>query len=816
MTGLPELLAPAGSPKSFKAALAAGADAIYCGFGNNFNARRSADNFDAESFEAACRSAHLAGVRVYVTVNIVIKECEMASVLSHIHYVSKLGADAFIIQDFGLLSAVRHFYPEIECHVSTQANIHDVRGVSFCKDMGANRVTLSRELTLDEIEEISKVGCDLEIFSHGALCFSYSGLCGLSSATGNRSANRGLCAQPCRLEYDLVDETGKNCAPVERIKPLCPKDICVYDSVKQVIDAKASAFKIEGRMKAPEYVYSVISSYRDRIDNDTDAANDENMRTLSRAFNRGFTESYLYGTSDDDMMSYDRSNNRGQLVGVSLGARQLPDIRVKRGSSNGGRERMRTLTQAEIDVRLSDDVFEGDLLEVRPLEERDKFQVGRVMADARKGETVTITTSAVCPRGSEVRLIRSQPAIDACEAALSAEYPRRREVDIDVKAVLGEPFEIRMTTADGLCTAVVEGSVVEPARTLPLSEDALIEHVDRLGNSPFVARSYKVELSDGVGMGFSAVHKLRAKACDELAEEIVKSHQTDLIDPPSRKMLEEFYTKQQQGAKNLTNEPYIAVVVRTPEQAKLALEQGADAVYARSEYRERGIWPEETIAFLDEVSREIDHKHQDRWMNQDSCLISNISELSYAKCHAGNYEVAPSLPVHNVGALSFVEGNGACRIWLSHELAIDEIQTLAQHAQIPLGVQVGGPVRVMTSEHCIFQTANKCTHDCKRCVMNERPYFLKRKDGEHYPIASDMRERTRLYSPWNLDLTEQIPRLYDMGIKSYMIDASFMDNHDLIEDIRRTKEAIKCAQEHKAAPKQKANTSLGHLFEGIE
>ncbi len=815
MNKLPELLAPAGSPKAFKAAMAAGADAIYCGFGNKFNARRSADNFEKDSFEAACRSAHIAGVRVYVTVNIVIKECEMASVLSRIHYVSKLGADAFIIQDFGLLCAIRHFYPEIECHISTQANIHDVRGVAFCKDMGANRVTLSRELTLDEIEEISKVGCDLEIFSHGALCFSYSGLCGLSSATGARSANRGLCAQPCRLEYELVDEDGNVRAPLERIKPLCPKDICVYDSVKQVIEAHAAALKIEGRMKAPEYVFSVISAYRDLLDREEDASHDENKRKLARAFNRGFTESYLWGTSDNDMMSYERSNNRGQLIGVSVGARKLADLRVKRGSSNGGRERMRTLTQAEIDIRLDDDVFEGDLLEVRPLEKRDQFQVGRVTGDAHRGETITIVTSAICPIGSEVRLIRSQPALNACESALNCEYPRRREVDIEINARLSESFEIRMATTDGKASVVVQGGIVEPARTLPLDEKSLIEHVDRLGNSPFVARSYKVQLSEGVGMGFSAVHKLRAKACEALEDKILTSHQLKLMDPPSRKKIASFYATQTEHVSKLSNEPYIAVVVCTPEQAQLALDKGTDAVYARIEYRERGIWPQDTIPYLDEVSRQIDHKYQDRWMSGKCCLVSNISELSYSKTHSESYEIAPTIPVHNVGTLSLLEKEGASRIWLSHELAIDEIDTLAQKSKIPLGIQVAGPVRVMTSEHCIFQAADKCIHDCRTCVMNEHPYYLKRGDA-FYPIASNMRERTRLYSPWNLDLTEQIPRLYEMGIKSYMIDASFMSDEDLIESIERTKYSLQCAQEHIAAPSQKPNTSLGHLFEGIE
>ncbi len=822
MNTLPELLAPAGSPKSFKAALAAGADAIYCGFGNNFNARRSADNFDAESFEAACMAAHLAGVRVYVTVNIVIKECEMAAVLSHIHYVSKLGADAFIIQDFGLLSAVRHFYPEIECHVSTQANIHDVRGVSFCKELGANRVTLSRELTLDEIEKISKVGCDLEIFSHGALCFSYSGLCGLSSATGDRSANRGLCAQPCRLIYELIDETGKSYSPAERIKPLCPKDICVYDSVKQVIKAKASALKIEGRMKAPEYVYSVISSYRDRLDRGDAAQNDVNRRVLSRAFNRGFTESYLYGSANDDMMSYDRSNNRGQLVGSSLSTRQLDDIRVKRGSSQGGRVRTRTLTQAQIDIKLNDDVFTGDLLEVRPLEDRDKFQVGRVEGDAHAGDIITITTSATCPRGSEVRLIRSQPALDACEQALTKEYPRKRPVNIRIKAILGEPLEIHMATADGMCGVSVVGASVEPARTLAISKDALIEHVDRLGNTPFIAESYEVELSEGVGMGFSAVHKLRSQACDKLADAIADAHKLNLQDPPSRRMLEAFYSEQQ--GENPCKEPSkeeanlssaVAVLVRTPQQAQCALDEGC-VVYVRPEHRERGIWPEGCIVYLDEVSREIDHARQDRWMNTGRCLVSNMSELAYSQSQGAEFEVAPSIPVHNVGCLTFLEKQGVERIWLSHELAIDEVETLASHAQCNLGIQVAGPVRVMTSEHCILQTANVCIHDCKTCKMTEKPFFLKREDGNVYPVASDFRERTRLYSPYNLDLTHEIPRLLEMGVSGFMLDATFMADEEMSFNIKRIKHALECAQRGIEPPVALPDTSTGHLFEGIE
>ncbi len=191
--GVPELLAPAGGPEQFNAALAAGADAIYCALGSDFNARRGAHNFNYETFGRACRDAHLVGCRVYVTVNVVIRTDEMPRALALVRKAWLLGADAFIIQDWGLLMEVRRRFPQMECHVSTQANVHDARGVAWCRDLGVGRVTLSRELSVDEIAMIAREGVELEGFGHGALCFCYSGVCMMSSLKGNRS---GLLPSP--------------------------------------------------------------------------------------------------------------------------------------------------------------------------------------------------------------------------------------------------------------------------------------------------------------------------------------------------------------------------------------------------------------------------------------------------------------------------------------------------------------------------------------------------------------------------------------------------------------------------------------------
>ncbi|WP_419549527.1 peptidase U32 family protein, partial [Paratractidigestivibacter faecalis] len=374
-----ELLAPAGGPEPFNAALAAGADAIYCGLGNDFNARRSAKNFTEETFAEACRRAHLAGARVYVTVNVAIATREIPRVLDLVRRAWLLGADAFIIQDWGLFGEIRRAWPQIETHVSTQANIHDARGTAWCRQMGADRVTLSRELSLKEISRIAEEGVELECFGHGALCFCYSGVCMMSSLATGRSANRGLCAQPCRLPHDLVDEEGNVVEAPGNTRPLCPKDYCIVDHLQEMIDAGVGSLKVEGRMKAPDYVYNVVGAYREAIDatlagHQLDAAEDLAVhRRLKRAFNRDFTDAYLMGTSGDEMMSYDRSNNRGEVVGSVASSRALEDRVARRGGGNGGRQRTRRYTQAEAVISLTEPVEKGDLLELRPVDDPSQF-----------------------------------------------------------------------------------------------------------------------------------------------------------------------------------------------------------------------------------------------------------------------------------------------------------------------------------------------------------------------------------------------------------------------------------------------------------
>ena len=252
-----EILAPAGSLQALYAAVAAGADAIYLG-GKQFNARAYATNFSEKEILAGIRFAHRHGVRIYMTMNTLLRDEELEEALAYAKEVYAQGVDALILQDIGLLSMIRRELPHMEVHASTQMTLHNQEGVAWAAEQGFQRVVLARELALAEIQKIAQTSSiKVEVFAHGALCFAYSGQCYMSSFLGGRSGNRERCAQPCRLAYQVDGKEGFY---------LSTKDLCVIDQVQAFQDAGVQAIKIEGRMKKPAYVYHVVREYRRAVD----------------------------------------------------------------------------------------------------------------------------------------------------------------------------------------------------------------------------------------------------------------------------------------------------------------------------------------------------------------------------------------------------------------------------------------------------------------------------------------------------------------------------------------------------------------------
>lgn len=828
-----ELLAPAGGPEQANAALAAGADAFYCGFGHHFNARRGATNFDDESFSAICRRAHLAGARVYVTVNVVIADDELPRALALIRHVWLLGADAFIIQDWGLLALVRRLWPQVEVHISTQANVHDPRGVAWCRDRwGVDRVTISRELSLPEIAAIAQEGVDLEGFAHGALCFCYSGICLMSSLGGGRSANRGLCAQPCRLPYDLVDEEGRRLSSPD-VRPLCPKDYRTVERLGELEEAGIGALKIEGRLKAPDYVHAVVRAYRAALDelagDDAALSVDERERLLRRAFNRDFTSSYLDGRSDNEMMSFERSNNRGELVGRVVATRDLGSSRVWRGGSNGGRERTRKVTLAEVDVALDAPVGRGDLLEVRPVDDPSQFLTTHADRDARAGEVLTCRTARPMAAGCPVRVIRSQQALDDAARAARSEVPRQRAVVARVRCRLGEPLAVELETVDGAARAEAFGAPVEAARSRAVTRDDLVAHVARMGGTAFMPSSVEVELDEGCGLRFSELHAVRGEACRLLAAELLAPYEVrEAAKAPSAawlsRELRRRVAEMAGGAdgSEAGGQPGAAVelcaLVTSPEAARAARKAGATRLYATADDLARQAWEgERPLAWLDEVCRLVDHGRLDRWVEEGRPVaVGSVSELSLAAQIGALPEVRPCIPVHNTSALAELVDAGATGIWLSPELTAEEVVMLAEQSPVPVGLVAYGRTRAMTSEHCVLQVAGRCVHDCARCALRQQKLSLEGGKGELYPVRTDLQGRSRIYAAEPLDAAPEVGELLLGGVRRLLVDGTLLSPRDVAAAVARLAEAVRRTQAEEVPLARLAGHGSGHLHRAID
>ncbi len=323
---LPELLAPAGSFEAARAALYAGADAIYIG-GRMLNARMNARNFTDEELAECVRLCHARGVKVYLTVNTAVYDRELASAVEYLDTVYRAGVDALIISDLGLVSLIKARYPKMELHASTQASGHSVRCARAFAELGVSRMVCARELSFDEITELCrKSPIEIEQFVHGAMCVSQSGQCLASAVMGGRSGNRGVCAQPCRMKYNGT-------------YPLSLKDMCLANHITDILASGVASLKLEGRMKSPAYVYRVVSIYRRLLDQTRNASNEE-MRELADIFSRGgFTDGYytenisgaMLGTRTED----DKSTTAGIKTQLKDMGRALPPILADNRTPNG-------------------------------------------------------------------------------------------------------------------------------------------------------------------------------------------------------------------------------------------------------------------------------------------------------------------------------------------------------------------------------------------------------------------------------------------------------------------------------------------------
>ena len=495
-----ELLSPAGNMDSLIAAVQAGADAVYLG-GTLFGARAFAGNFKDEELIEAIKYCHLRGVKVYVTTNILIYEHEVERFLNYIEFLHKNNVDAVLIQDLGMLDLVHKTFPNLECHASTQMHIHNLDGVIMANKLGCKRVVLARETPISLVKEIKeKIDVDLEIFAHGALCVSYSGQCLFSSLIGNRSGNRGSCVGSCRLPYKIVDNHNKTLNNGDY--PLSMKDLNTLEYIGELIEAGVTSLKIEGRMKSPEYVYTVTKLYRMAIDSYYEKGkvyiDEEEINNLQKLFSRGFTKGYLFNEEIDHILNTNRPNHQGIYIGKVIDYKN-GFVTVKLTESVSINDGLR--------IVLDDDDY-GLVL--------NEFYINKELVKvANNGDTISFKVSKVIPKNSKVLLTKDSRLIDKIDNDIKT---NPRKVGITGLILLHSNKPMEMVVTDYNHSIKVVGDIVEEAKSHPTTKEEVLDKMNKLSDTFYSFDNIRIDISSNAFVPFKKLNELRHKLLNELDE----------------------------------------------------------------------------------------------------------------------------------------------------------------------------------------------------------------------------------------------------------------------------------------------------------
>ncbi|NYB51643.1 MAG: U32 family peptidase [Methanobacteriaceae archaeon] len=523
---IPELLAPAGSLDTLKAGVGAGADAVYLS-GKKFGARQFARNFNLTEMEEAIEYAHLRGVKVYVTVNTLVKETELSTVGDYLLELYSLGADAVIVQDLGVARLAREIVPELDLHCSTQMTINNYQGVHWALDNGFKRVVLAREMHLENIEKAArklKKKIELEVFAHGAICYSYSGQCLLSSFIGGRSGNRGMCAQPCRKNYQLIIAKADAYGKFEKIEKiplkdhylLSTRDLAIYSQLDRIVKAPVDSIKIEGRMKPPEYVANVVKVYREALDSLKKGewkAEDEEILKLKMCFNRGLNNGWLLNNKKDTVMGRDNPGNRGLYLGTVTDYHKNLDeaiihlvnrVNLQKGDGILFKDPRKTGPAANI---------WGTVLEYQPMIRKDKLFL-------KLHKSVQL--------GSQLFLTRRKSLVDAGEKMVkSPDLPRSIPLEVQIKwnkrftpmvRVIASPPRL-----EEFIIELKSDFSMEKAEKRPLSRESIIKQLQKTGGTPFIINDIEMDYPGNLFTPVRNLNHLRREILEEVQQRIIET-----------------------------------------------------------------------------------------------------------------------------------------------------------------------------------------------------------------------------------------------------------------------------------------------------
>lgn len=747
--GKVELLAPAGDFNCLKAAVQNGANSVYFGI-SKFNARAFATNFSIEEMKEIIKYCKLRNVKTNLTLNALIRNSEFEDAVSLANEAYKAGIDAIIVQDLGLATFLIKNFPELAVHASTQMSIHNLEGALQAEKLGFKRVVLAREICANEIEYIcNNTNVEIETFIHGALCISYSGQCLFSSAIGGRSGNRGRCAGPCRLPYSLVFKDNKS--GIEKVHDkgylLSPKDLCGINYIPKLIKAGVKCFKVEGRMKSPEYVAIVTRIYRKYIDLALSGkkyiVDPEDIHNLQQVYNRGgFSEGHLNSKANKNLIYKEKPNNMGLYLGNI-------------SSYNPNKGHITLTSKEEISI--------GDSIGVE--KERTKYNISELMIknsnvkNAEKGKLITIgRMKGNISVGDKVYKLTSKELF----ANAKNSYENKENIKIplicNIVVKKNTPISINIFSSQNdvpdlykkINISVVSDIIPIEALKTPISVERIIKQISKTNNTPYSFEKITVQLDDGLYVpSISTLNELRRKALEKLEYEIsqkflrqstfnfknnliaVNKENTNFDVSLFLRVLNTDYDYTKLDKQNIKN-IYLSLKLFLDKKYTNIIE------YLSNNYNVYIYMP--TI-IKDNYKNIITNSFDDiiEKYNIKGFVISNLADFKYLEKYKNDYDFVGnySLNIFNNYSVEKYSDLGLNTVTLSRELNKEAIQEIINNTNAKIELIVYGNLPIMATNYCFLGQTNNCYPECGTNCVKNNTYYLQDRLGYKFRIIPD-------------------------------------------------------------------------------
>lgn len=806
-----ELLSPAGSFDSLKAAVQNGADSVYLG-GSFFSARASACNFNNEELILAIKYSHIRGVKIFVTVNTSIKEKEMADFINYTDFLYKINVDALIISDIGVMNVLKKRYPNMELHASTQISCTSLKDALELEKIGFNRVVLARELDLDEIKEIcKKTNLDIEIFVHGSLCVCYSGNCLMSSLLGTRSGNRGRCAQPCRQKYKLINTT-KN-MEIKNLNGsflLSPKDLCSIENIEKILQSGIKSLKIEGRMKKKEYVATVTSTYRKAIDNflqNKETTDKEILiKNIKTIFNREFTSGYLMKKNGSDIMNLKSPKNVGLKVGEVLEYSEKTHL---------------------LKIKLFDTLSKGDCINLGGGNIGRILKNKKILQSAKKDEIVEIDFIKNVKKGSIIYKTFDKNLMENIEKIEKETIEKKRiKIKTNLYIKTGHKIKLVLDEKEFFSEEIIQKA--KDKKDIREIKENILQKLSKTKNTPFDFEFEKVVIDDDAFVPVSVLNNLKRYALSMYENKILNSFERKIN-----------YSKENLPFKKEEIKDLGLITLKVKRNVSLnIILKNIDyfSKYIKEIYTEDflnlkkyyDLFKLKNITILYSapgILRNDDYEKLKNYLkNIDKDIFSKVAISSFGQksffienFNTKEFNIDTYFNIYNSNSIKFFVNNfNSKNITLSQEINKEEIKQMISnldeiYKNICIDMIIYGYSRSMITEYCPMGVLTKNCHKDRRNVECAKSnYVLKDAENREFRLFQDIFCRTEIRNHTPIDLREKIKEIFSLGVKRVRFDFT---NENEIEIFKILKQTIDFLEKDK---KITTNKNFSHFYKSVD